>query len=95
MDGFELDQAILSSPVSVEVEADQDVWQHYKSGIVKATDCGETVNHAVLVVGYNEDSYIVKNSWGANWGEEGYIRLERNGNTDTCGILTAASYPRA
>jgi len=54
------------------------------------------VNHAVLVVGYNttedgKDYWIVKNSWGKNWGIDGYFWIERG--TNMCGLAACASYP--
>jgi len=59
------------------------------------------VDHAVLAVGYghddetNKDFWIVKNSWGSSWGEEGYIRLVKSDQEGPgmCGILLSASYP--
>jgi hypothetical protein len=56
------------------------------------------IDHGVSSVGYDNDiitgldHYIVKNSWGPNWGEDGYIRMIRNKN-NSCGIAVAASYP--
>lgn len=44
--------------------------QHYKSGVLDAP-CGTQLDHGVLVVGYTDDYWIVKNSWGATWGESG------------------------
>jgi C1A family cysteine protease len=46
-------------------------------------DCGTKLNHAVLAVGYDEDSLIIKNSWGTDWGLDGFIRI-KHGNT--CGV---------
>jgi C1A family cysteine protease len=92
--------AIAQQPVSVAVEADQNSFQLYTSGVMTAA-CGTALDHGVLAVGYGSDAgqdfYKVKNSWGADWGEAGYIRLGRgpsyNGGAGQCGILSAASYP--
>jgi len=84
-------------PVSIAVEADQAAWQLYSSGIVSKA-CGTTLDHGVLIVGYDisrstaaNQYWIVKNSWGASWGEKGYIRL-LYGN-DECGLAKQPSYP--
>jgi len=86
--------ALQQGPVSVAIEADQQAFQLYKSGIFNET-CGTNLDHGVLAVGYSPDYYIVKNSWGAHWGEEGYIRMARNMPQEggQCGILMSASYP--
>jgi len=81
-------------PVSVAIEADQQGFQFYSSGVFDGT-CGTNLDHGVLAVGYGvsgtENYWIVKNSWGASWGESGYIRMVRGQNQ--CGITLAASYP--
>ena len=89
--------AVALQPVSVAIEADEYVFQFYKSGIL-VEECGTNLDHGVLVVGYGtekgQDYWIVKNSWAKTWGEEGYIRLARNVDPDgKCGIAMAASYP--
>lgn len=61
--------------------------------------CGTNLDHGVTVVGYGTengmDYWIVKNSWGAYWGERGYVRMQRNVNTKAglCGIAIEPSYP--
>jgi len=74
----------------------------YKSGVFTGT-CGKNLDHGVLVVGYgtdhasNLDYYKVKNSWGASWGEAGYILLGRgaqyNDGAGQCGVLLEGSFP--
>lgn len=75
-----------SGPLAVAVDAESG-WQTYSGGIMK-TCTGKQLDHGVLVVGYGVDAsvdyWIVKNSWGASWGESGYIRLQRG--TNQCGI---------
>jgi len=93
--------AVAQGPVSVAIEADQAVFQFYSSGIVEdggpLGSCGTNLDHGVLAVGYGTDSatnknyWIVKNSWGASWGDKGYVKIFRGANT--CGIAADPSYP--
>merc|ERR1712232_1349346 len=95
-----LEAAVLKQPISVAIEADKAVFQHYTGGVLKDEACGETLDHGVLVVGYGTDAtdgkyWKVKNSWGTSHGEAGYWRIER-GSTQQggeCGIRKAAVYP--
>ncbi|KAJ8984236.1 hypothetical protein NQ317_007468 [Molorchus minor] len=74
-------------PVSVSIDA--SYFQLYTGGIFDESSCTTTVNHGVLVVGYGTEDgtpyWLVKNSWGADWGEEGFIKMVRDKN-DQCGI---------
>ena len=90
----DLAKAVTKNPVSIAIEADQSGFQFYSGGVFTGA-CGKQLDHGVLVVGYgtedNTDYWIVKNSWGATWGDSGYIKIERG--SDKCGIADAASYP--
>jgi C1A family cysteine protease len=93
-----LQQAVSQRPVSVAIEADQMSFQFYSSGVLTAA-CGTNLDHGVLVVGYGtlngKDYWKVKNSWGASWGQQGYILLQRNNGKPAgqCGLATEPSYP--
>lgn len=84
-------------PVSVAFEVVSG-FRFYKKGVYTSDTCGSTsmdVNHAVLAVGYgveNGTSYwLIKNSWGDDWGDSGYFKMEMGKNM--CGVATCASYP--
>ena len=85
-DVAQLAAAVAKQPVAIAVDAEN--WQLYSSGVF--SNCQQSLDHGVLLVGYTADAWIVKNSWGTSWGETGYIRLARG---DTCGIADSASYP--
>jgi len=90
-------EAVSEQPVSVAIEADQMAFQLYTGGIL-TKKCGKKLDHGVLVVGYGTENGVdywkVKNSWGANWGESGFIRMERGVPKDgECGIKDQPSYP--
>ncbi len=86
-------------PISVAIDAEAD-FQMYSSGIFTSNECSSDIHdldHAVTAVGYGQDShghkyYIVKNSWGTDWGMDGYIYFSRD-IKNMCGIATAAMYP--
>jgi C1A family cysteine protease len=93
----------MTSTVSVAIAADTNKFMSYSSGILSAKSCKgthETLDHAVLAVGYGSeggvDYWIVKNSWGSSWGEKGYIRMEATEKGGAaCGIQLEPSQPTA
>jgi len=89
-----LQLAATVGPVSVAVQANQFVWQFYRGGVIKRF-CGTELDHGVLVVGYDIQGgyWIVKNSWGSSWGENGYLRIAKTTGKGVCGINMAPSYP--
>jgi len=98
-DEEELKKYVAQQPVSVAFEVVDD-FGGYTSGVYSSTECGNTaadVNHAVLAVGYGTDTdsgmdyWIVKNSWGTSWGDEGFFKIQRGVNM--CGIAECNSFP--
>ena len=89
--------AVAQTPVSVAIEADTRVFQFYSGGVLDSDSCGTNLDHGVLVVGYGTDSgkdyWLVKNSWGADWGESGYIRIARSSSDSDDGVCGIAMMP--
>ncbi|OCT69028.1 cathepsin S [Xenopus laevis] len=83
-------------PVSVAIDFSRQGFRMYKSGVYYDPYCTTTVNHAVLVVGYGtengKDYWLVKNSHGVDFGDQGYIKMARN-RGNHCGIARDAAYP--
>ncbi|XP_040577317.1 cathepsin L [Lepeophtheirus salmonis] len=86
-------------PISAAVDTSSLSFIFYEKGIYIDNYCSSTnVDLAVLVVGYGTDKasgldyWLVKNSWGTSWGDQGYIKMARN-HKNMCGIATLASYP--
>jgi cathepsin L len=81
---------ILHAYGPVTIGVDSKNWDNYIGGIFTHDLCETEIDHAVTIVGYTKDAWIVKNSWGADWGQNGYIYLERGHNT--CGLAEYIVY---
>lgn len=94
----QLKLAVAQQPVSVGLAVDGGLFD-YHSGIYDGT-CAKMVNHGVLAVGYGIDNgnkyWLVKNSWGADWGESGFVKLTREHGDlgGKCYIANQPVYPK-
>jgi len=92
--------AVARQPVTVAIQFPEMGFQFYKLGIFNGT-CRQQggLLHAVAVVGYGEEDdtkyWLVKNSYGPTWGEEGYIRMKKDvaSREGLCGIARSPFYP--
>lgn len=102
-----LEAAVMLSPISVQIMANNPPFIHYTKGVLTDDACGSKLDHAVLAVGYGVDGdlkyWLVKNSWNATWGEEGYVRIQRGKKGSwpfhpvpfgECGIRLSAAYAK-
>ena len=92
-----LKEAVAYGPVSIAIEADQRVFQSYSSGVITSDSCGTNLDHGVLIVGYGTESgvdyWLVKNSWSSDWGDQGYVKIERSDSKSDLGICGVAMQP--
>ena len=89
--------ALATAPLTVSIEADQKVFQSYKSGIFNDASCGTTHDHATNVVGWGTangvEYWLMRNSWGTSWGEAGYMRIQIVSGLGICGIQKGPKQP--
>ncbi|EOA25878.1 hypothetical protein CARUB_v10019256mg [Capsella rubella] len=95
-------KAVSQQPVSVAIDGSGAAFKHYSGGIFEDEDCGTHLTHAVTIVGYGTSEegikyWLLKNSWGEQWGEDGYMRIKRDVDAPegACGLAKLAFYPLA
>lgn len=93
-----LQDAVAMQPVSVSLDAETAYFQTYTSGVLtSAAECGTTIDHAVVAVGYGVEGgvnyWLVRNSWSASWGDQGYIKIAAQDGYGVCGIQSGPLYP--
>ena len=94
-------KAIVSQqPVSVAIQANLTSFRLYSQGVYSDEECGDELDHGVLIIGYGtqngSDYWVIKNSWGLDWGENGYMKMLRNyvnSSSGLCGIASVPSIP--
>ncbi|XP_073319118.1 cathepsin S-like [Pagrus major] len=96
-DEYALKEALANvGPISVAIDASRPKFFFYRHGVYRDKKCSHNVNHGVLAVGYGtekkRDYWLIKNSWGVRYGDEGYIKMARN-KRNQCGIALYASFP--
>ena len=101
-----LRQAVRVQPVSVGMDASGALLQLYAGGVYRDASCSRrNLNHAMLAVGYGAaaaaaaengttvPTWLLRNSWGAGWGDDGFFQLPRDAG-NACGVATMATFPR-
>ena len=88
-----LTAAIANGVTAVTIESASLAFRSYTGGVISDPSCGTSLDHAVAAVGYGTDAttgldyYLVRNSWGADWGDHGYVKIARVGDGyGICGI---------
>ena len=100
-DPYQLQAAVQLGPVAVSIDASSLAFQLYNGNHIISNEhenCGDELNHAVTVVGYNAEDpekpyWIVRNSWGPDWGDQGYAKIMIVPGEGVCGIQTEPTYP--
>ncbi|CAO3625903.1 unnamed protein product [Cunninghamella blakesleeana] len=89
-----LANALMNGPIAITLNGENNEFYNYKGGIYNNPSCSTQINHAALLVGYGQQNgqeyWIIKNSWGPTWGENGFMKIAKGYNR--CGIVSQASY---
>ncbi|GAB4831391.1 hypothetical protein Ancab_005402 [Ancistrocladus abbreviatus] len=99
--------AVANQPVAIAIDASGQDFQQYSGGVYTGEECGTKLtiadlDHAVTVIGYGTTDdgtkyWLIKNSWGTSWGENGYMKMKRDVDyaIGVCGLAMQPSYPTA
>lgn len=82
---------VFFGPLYITLNASPISQRNYRGGVFSDPSCSTQINHAVTLVGYTPNAWIIKNSWGPYWGESGFFQLARGSNM--CGVNTEIAYP--
>lgn len=83
-DESKLHFAVSQGPIITEIYASSDTLLGYHSGIIDDVTCSDEIDHVAVIIGYDNQSWILQNSWGSDWGEDGYFRIKRGAHM--CGV---------
>jgi cathepsin L len=95
---MQLKIAVSMGPVVAAVASTDPLFQFYQSGVISSENCGSMVDSAVTIVGYGQTAegreyWLIKGTWGTDWGEKGYAKIAVADGQGICGINTQASIP--
>ena len=91
--------AVAQQPIAISIDAGSTVFHNYTGGVLDSESCGISTNHAVGIVGYGTDEasgleyWLVRNSWGADWGVDGFIKIAITEGDGICAINHRPLYP--
>jgi len=91
--------AVAQQPVAISIDASEPIFHNYTGGIIDSTACGIATDHAVQIVGYDTDEasgleyWLVRNSWGPDWGLDGFVKIAITEGDGICAINHRPLYP--
>lgn len=89
--------AVDLKPTEISIDGSSYIFQSYSSGVITDTTCGSSTNHAVVIVGYNSVNnppyWKVRNSWGPDWGDNGYVNIAMGAYPGICLTNYRVGYP--